>query len=101
MAVEPLLVTRLREGGFASRDKLLNGIFLRARACEGSLWKLFGDKGASSITKNRLAFAYSDYVTYAVECCCCCAGNDSQGETLWWGSGQIKFSSFGEVNMMW
>lgn len=50
MAVEPLLTTRLRHGGFPSRDKLRKGIFRLARALEGSLLMVFGDSGASSIT---------------------------------------------------
>lgn len=50
MAVEPLLVMRLRDGGFPSRDRLRKGIFRLARALEGSLLMVFGDSGASSIT---------------------------------------------------
>lgn len=52
MAVEPLLVTRLKDGGFPSRDKLRKGILRLARALEGSLLMVFGESGASSITRN-------------------------------------------------
>jgi hypothetical protein len=51
MAVDPLLVTRLREGGFPSRDKLRKGIFLLERCCSGdAAFRLVGENGPSSIT---------------------------------------------------
>jgi hypothetical protein len=50
MAVDPLLVMRLREGGFPSRDKLRKGIFFLER-CSGEAFRaLFGERGASSMT---------------------------------------------------
>lgn len=50
IAVEPLLVMRLSDGGFASRDRLLKGIFLLDRCAGEAVRALLGDRGASSMT---------------------------------------------------